>query len=182
MAKLDFRSLIITALLAVLNIVGSYIALALQLPIYLDAIGTILTAMVFSPLYGGLCGLVSNIANGILFDFSSLFFIPSSVLVGILAGFVYDKGLLEKKYYFIGTFLVAFLPSIISSIIAAFAFGGITPSGSSLFAQWFHAKGMNLVLAVFITQFITDYLDKFISIALAKQIKNKLGPGLIKRG
>lgn len=177
--KLDFRKMVITALFATLNIIGSYIALALQLPIYLDTVGTMLAAIVFGPLYGALCGLIANVASGILFDASSLFFLPSAILIGFLAGIVNQKGFLEGKKYFLGTFLVAFLPSIVSSIIAAFAFGGITPSGSSLIAQWLYARGMNLVLAVFLTQFVTDYVDKFVTIGLAKIIGKRIPKSIV---
>ena len=43
-----------------LNIVGGYIASALRLPVYLDMIGTAISAIVLGPWWGALVGVLTN--------------------------------------------------------------------------------------------------------------------------
>ena len=50
MKKINVYSICFVALAAVLNIVGGNIALLLRLPIYLDSLGTMLTAALMGPI------------------------------------------------------------------------------------------------------------------------------------
>ena len=52
--------------------------------------------------------------------------------------------------------------TIVSSLITALVFGGITSSGSTVLVQLFHTAGIPLTASVFLVQFLTDYLDRVI--------------------
>lgn len=52
----------------VINIVGGMLAGALKLPIFLDSIGTMLSAVLLGPWLGALTGLLSNVFQGLLTD------------------------------------------------------------------------------------------------------------------
>ncbi|MDO7205625.1 hypothetical protein Q5M85_17480 [Paraclostridium bifermentans] len=58
--------------------------------------------------------------------------------------------------------------SILSAIIAAFVFGGVTSSGSSYIVQILSAFGIDKVTGVFLTQVLTDYTDKIIAVMIVK--------------
>ena len=60
----------------VINIVGAFIATTLKLPIFIDTIGTFLSAFLFGPVGGMLTGMVTSLINGLTFDPYSLYFIP----------------------------------------------------------------------------------------------------------
>ena len=51
-----------------INFVGGQIALLFKLPIYLDSIGTVLTAIVLGPIYGMLPNVLSGLLMGMTFS------------------------------------------------------------------------------------------------------------------
>lgn len=159
------------ALAAVLNIVGANIALVLRLPIYFDTLGTLMAAMLFGPLYGMLPGLISGILTGITTDIYSLFFLPVQLVIGITAGLLLhsnDEKIRSHRLPLAGmAFLISAPGTVVSSIISAFVFGGITSSGSSIFVQLLHHAGVNLTVSVFCVQFVTDYADRILTIFAA---------------
>lgn len=71
-------------------------------------------------------------------------------------------------------FIFTLPTSIISAMISAFLFGGITSSGSSYIVQVLSVIGVPDVLSVFITQIFTDYADKFVAVLLIGVCVNAL--------
>ena len=57
--------------------------------------------------------------------------------------------------------------TIISSCITAFLFGGITSSGSTVLVQLLAKTPLGMVGSCFVVQFITDYIDRVLCIAVA---------------
>lgn len=162
----NVRNITIVGLGVALNIVGAFIALNLRLPIYMDSIGTIFIACLLGPRYAVLTGVCGSIVSGMTFDPYSLYFAPVQISTGLLAGIMYNKGFLKGIKTPLGVLIFTIPTSIISACIAAFLFGGITSSGSSYIVQILKAIGMSDVFSVFITQVFTDYIDKFIGVAL----------------
>ena len=73
-----------------------------------------------------------------------------------------------KKWQIFPAALVITLPStIISSCITAFLFGGITSSGSTVLVQLLAKTPLGMVGSCFAVQFITDYIDRVLCIAVA---------------
>ena len=149
-----------------LNIIGAFIALGLRLPIYLDSVGTIMVAALLGPKYAVMTGLCGSIISGMTFDIYSLYFAPVQISTGLLAGLMYKNNFLKGFKTPIGVFIFVLPTSILSSIISAGVFGGITSSGSSYIVQILSAFGLNKTVSVFITQIFTDYADKFIGVLL----------------
>ncbi|MGL5756552.1 MAG: ECF transporter S component [Paraclostridium sp.] len=164
--KISTKELTLIALGIALNVVGAFIALNLRLPIYLDSIGTIFIACILGPKYAIITGLCGSMVSGMTFDVYSFFFMPVQISTGLIAGLMYKKGFLNGSKTPIGVFAFSIPTSIISAIIAAFVFGGITSSGSSYIVQMLSSFGINKVVSVFLTQALTDYTDKFISVLL----------------
>ncbi len=90
--QFDTRTLVLMPLAMALNIVlGTAVASALKIPIYLDSIGTILVAALAGPLAGAATGFLSNVVWTYLAPppFGSPFAVPFAVVavvVGLLAG------------------------------------------------------------------------------------------------
>ena len=158
----------IIALGIVLNVVGAFIALTLRLPIYLDSIGTIFIACILGPRYAVLTGVLGSFVSGMTFDMYSLFFMPVQISTGLISGIMFKKGFLKGGKIFIGVMAFSVPTSILSAIIAAFVFGGVTSSGSSYIVQILSAFGIDKVTGVFLTQALTDYTDKIIAVMIVK--------------
>lgn len=148
------------------NIIGAFLALTLKLPVYLDTLGTFLSAFLLGPIAGVLTGAASAIISGITFDPVSLYFIPVQLMTGFMAGVLFKKGLFKGKLIPIGMVIVTVVASVIASVISAYIFGGITSSGSSFIVMYLKEAGINIITSIFSTQILTDLLDKAIVITL----------------
>ncbi len=90
--QFDTRTLVLMPVAMALNIVlGTAVASALKIPIYLDSIGTILVAALAGPLAGAATGFLTNVVWTYLAPapFGSPFAVPFAivaVVVGLLAG------------------------------------------------------------------------------------------------
>ena len=69
-----------------LNIVGGLLASTLKLPVFLDTIGTILTAAILGPWWGALTGGLSNVLASLQSPMDAWFAIVN-ILVGLIVGF-----------------------------------------------------------------------------------------------
>ena len=158
--------LTVTAYCIALNIVGSYLALLLRLPIYLDSIGTILAGALMGPWYGLAAAVGNGLISGVLTDVYSLYFLPVGAVTGLMAGLLFRKGILKGWKVIPGSLALTVPGTALSASISAFLFGGVTSSGSSLLVQLFHHLGLNLVASAFAVQIVTDYADRLISVLL----------------
>lgn len=171
--------LIIMAMTVVINIVGAFVAATLKLPIFIDTIGTFLSAFLFGPISGMLTGIVTALINGLTFDPYSLYFMPVQLVIGIVAGVCYKKNLFKGKYLVLGILITTVIGSIVASIISAFVFGGITSSGTSFIVMYLKEAGVNIVTSIFSTQIIFDLVDKAITVLLVLSLIKAL-PNNIK--
>lgn len=167
--KLTVLQMCFLALAAVLNIAGANIALLLRIPLYLDTLGTFLSAMLFGPFYGMIPGLLSGLLTGFTTDIYSLFYLPVQLVTALAAGFLfYEKSFKTGKYRILLYAVAVTVPgTIVSASITAFLFGGITSSGSSILVQLLHHTGLNLTASVFCVQLLTDYLDRTVMLCLS---------------
>ncbi|MCI5650067.1 MAG: ECF transporter S component [Fusicatenibacter sp.] len=167
------------AFCAALNLIGGTIALMLRLPIYLDTLGTMLSAALFGPLWGMVPGLISGLISGFTSDIYALYYIPVQLIIGFLTGCVFSKRN-PKGWRLVPAAAMISLPgTVVSSAITAFVFGGITSSGSTVLVQLLHGFGMNLTLAVCMVQAATDYVDRILVLALTLAVLSLL-PGSIR--
>ena len=164
----------VTALCAALNITGAFLALVLRLPIYLDSVGTILNAFILGPVFGPLTALISSVISYFTSDPFALAFMPGGMLTGLIAGLVFRAGMLSGKKLPLGTLIATVPGTIYSACTAAYLFGGNTSSGSSILVQVLSKMGMNLVAAAFAVQFVTDYADRLISVAVSTALAKRI--------
>lgn len=170
MKKTNTFKITIMSIAVVLNIIGAFIAVALKLPIFIDTIGTFLSAFLFGPVGGMLTGMVTSLINGLTFDPYSLYFIPVQVIIGLMAGICYKKNLFKGKFLILGIIITTVMGSLMASLISAFVFGGITSSGTSFIVMYLKEAGVNIVASIFSTQILFDLLDKSITVLLVLTI------------
>ena len=160
----------------VINIVGAFLALNLRLPVYLDSIGTVLVSGLLGPVYGMVTGVLGSLISGITFDIYSLYYAPVQLFTGLMAGLVFRTMWLKGWRLPIGSLAVSLPTSVVSAMITAFLFGGITSSGSSYLVVLMNNLGMNLTLSCFLVQVLTDYGDKLIAVILVTATLRSMTP------
>ena len=167
---ISVRKMCVVALAIVLNVIGGQIALMLHLPIYLDSIGTIMIAMLYGPVYGMLPPLLYGLVMGFTLDIYSLYFMPVGLMLGLVTGLVSRYFSLKKWRMIPGAMLITIPGTIVSAVITAVLFGGITSSGSTVIVQVLNKAGLGLTASVFIVQILTDYLDRLLSLVVVSYL------------
>lgn len=155
---------------AALNIVGGLINSALRLPIFLDMIGTAVTAIVLGPWWGALVGAITNIVSSFISGPISLPFAVVNVVGALVWGYAHIAGWTRtNRGFFLVNILVAFAASLTAVPIYVFIFGGATGHFADMMTAAFLAMGQNLVVSVFSSNILVSLADKIISgyVALA---------------
>ena len=166
--RINTYQICLVAMAVVINIVGGQIALMLRLPVYLDSIGTILTGAALGPWFGMLPNLLSGIFMGMTVDIYSLYFAPVGMITGIMSGILLHAepaGRPAKRgWIFLKGLGVSVPGTVMSAAINAVLFGGVTSSGSTVIVQLLARTPLGLTGSIFAVQFLTDYIDRCISI------------------
>lgn len=179
LGKISVHKITLIALAIVINIVGSYIALVLHLPIYLDSMGTIMTAILLGPFYGLFPGVLSALVTGVTSDIYAFYYMPVGIVLGVMTGFVFQKN--KSNKLFVKSFCISVPASLISACITANVFGGITSSGSTMLVQLLAKTPLGLTLSCLIVQFFTDYFDRLLSLWLVFSVIKKLPDSLTNK-
>ena len=164
-----------------INIIFSKIALALELPVFLDCLGTVLAAMLGGTFPAVIAGFCSNAFNGIS-DLTTLYYGIINILIGVTATLFQQKGFFRSIPKAIIAILVfALLGGALGSILTYFLYG--YDFGEGISAPFSVAIYNNLGFSKFFSQlsadFIIDIFDKAIIVAAAILIYRKI-PLLLK--
>ena len=152
--------LCLVAFCIAINVVCPFIAMNLRLPIYMDSIGTILVTRLFGPVYGIMAGVCGSLLCGITFDVYSLYYFPVQILTSLMTYYACKNGWLEGKKTLLAGIMISLPTAIVSAVITAFVFGGITAAGSSYIVVLLNNLGVGLTASCFIVQVLTEYCDK----------------------
>ncbi|MGL4450346.1 MAG: ECF transporter S component [Sarcina sp.] len=182
MRKLTSFKMAFMAIGIAINVIAPFIAMTFRIPIYLDAIGTNLVAMVMGPIEGVIVGVVGSILSGFIFDPSSFYYAPVQIFNGLLIAWLYRKGWVDMKKMFWSMLIVILFVSSSSAIITVYVYGGITPSASTYIYLLLKGIGMGPVPAALVMQALTDYGNQLfctgVSLIVMKRMttsmKNKL--------
>ena len=171
----NIKKLTVIALAVALNIVGSNVALLLKLPIFLDSIGTMLSAIVIGPVAALLTALVGGLVNGALGDIYAIYFAPSGMLMGLIAGLLLHEKKTTLPAILWKNFFVVLPGSALSSLISTILFGGITSAlVTTTIVQVLSATWFSLFQSAFLVQLATDYVDKLVAILLVVVVVKRL--------
>lgn len=145
-----------------INLLFSRLAIVLNLPLYLDSIGIILTASVGGYIPGIIVGYVSNMINGIS-DPVTVYYGTLSVFIAVIAAFGAHRGWHKKvKTVILSIFGYAFVGGILGSILTWCLYG--FDFGTGISAPMAHFFYDNLIHSVFFAQlagdFVIDLIDK----------------------
>jgi signal transduction histidine kinase/DNA-binding response OmpR family regulator len=163
-------SLLLMAGAIVLNIVlGQLVQRVLQLPLYLDSVGTILIAALLGPLAGSIAGALSNLIWGVVFSVPQIMpFAFTAAVIGWAAGLAVSMGAFANVWRVLGAgVLIGVLAALVSAPIAAYVFGGTTGVGTDQLTSYFRATSANVLQAVTVQGLLADPLDKAISFLIA---------------
>lgn len=164
-----------------INYIGKLFAGVLKLPLWLDAIGTVLASMLAGPVIGGLSGLINNIIYGLTMDPISFVYALTSVFIGLVAGIMAYKGWISSwgKAVVIGL-AVGLTAVVISTPLNVAFWGGQTGNVWGDIVFGYVLQGTQSVwLASFLDELVVDLPDKLITVLVAYGIYRVLPDSLI---
>jgi len=167
--KLSTSALVLIPAAVGINYIGKLFAGLLKLPLWLDAIGTVLSAMLAGPVVGALCGAINNIIYGLTMDPISFIYALTSIGIGLAVGVMAQKGRINSFTSVIVVGLVAAcVATVISTPINIGFWGGQTGNvwGDLVYAAII-AHHFPVWIASLVDEFIVDVPDKIATVIVA---------------
>ena len=130
-----------------MNIVLGIITSALGIPLYLDTLGTVLSAAILGPVPGIIVGALSNIITGLIYSVSDIPFCLVNMAVGLIVGLV------AKKWKF------GIVPAVITGI-GIYVYGGLNGSVSDMLVMSLVQGGKTIFQASFLRNVASNLIDK----------------------
>ncbi len=151
-----------------INLFGRYLALLFHLPVWLDVVGTCIAAYFIGPAGGLVAGVSNNLIYGI-WNPSSLIYMLTGVVVGLVFSICAKRGYLEEiSKAMIASFLIGLLSVIISVPLNLFMYDGKSGNmwGDAFYdmLDWY---GRSRVVCAAGDELIVEIVDKPICVLLA---------------
>lgn len=180
---MSLRDLVLVRLGVAVNLVIGQIVAALLLPVYLDAVGTMLVAALVGPRAAIIAGLTSQVLAAVLSgNFSWLPFGVIQIVIALYAWLAARAGVFKHLGVALPAgVLLGLLAGGTAAPIAYYLFGGATAGGVTAVTTTLRFLGVPLKAAVFVSSMSTDLLDKTLSFGLLFLILRTLPKHLAAR-
>lgn len=152
-------------LAAATDIVGSYVAGLLKLPVFLDMIGTCVAAVVLGPWWGALAGALSNVGGAAINGPSNIPFALANIAGALVWGYgvrTFGMGRNAATFFLLNA-IVAVVVALVASPIALFVYGGATGHPSDAITAAIELTGQGLGSAVVASNLVVNVADKLIA-------------------
>ncbi len=145
------------------NVVASWAAASLALPVYLDTIGTFIVAALLGPWWGALTGVLTNVVGAVPNGASNMLFAPVNIAAALTWGYgIRSLGLgRNAPLLFLLSAFVGVVTGLLATPIVLFVFGGATGHPSDLITAAFASFGLER--AALVSNMVTSIPDKVIS-------------------
>ncbi len=166
--KRIFRTVLITILCTVINVLGRAFAVQADLPLWLDTLGTCYAVYFAGPLSGAIAGVAGNIILGTINDLSLAYALTSAAVAAAMS-FCVRKGYMESlTKAAISSFWIGMLSVLISAPLNLIINNGYSGNrwGDALFdmLDW---HGMPKIVCAFAGEAMVDVVDKQVCIIAA---------------
>ncbi len=175
--------LVLCAAGVALNRLGSVLAGALHLPLYLDCLGTVLVSALGGFIPGIVVGYLINLINA-FFDGSSAYYGMLSVMIAVITVVIAERGWFKKVWGCVGAILIfALIGGGLGSVLTWFLYGMDFGDGvSAPLAHRLYESGYGTVFfSQFTADLLADLLDKTIIVCFAALVLHVLPPAWSRR-
>ncbi|MXZ67641.1 MAG: ECF transporter S component [Acidimicrobiia bacterium] len=151
-----------------INLIGRFFTQTLNLPLFLDTIGTTMAAFLAGPWVAAVAGVLTNLVIGLTIEATSIPFGIVNAAIGIVAGYMAAYGFLRSTGKVIVMMLALTATTIITAMpLVVLVFEGVSGSGVDAVTGFFAASGRNMVESVLGQQLLTTPGDKVLTVLLA---------------
>jgi energy-coupling factor transport system substrate-specific component len=166
--KWSTKDIALMGMLAATNVVIGGLVQFFKFPIYLDAVGTIIAALMVGRLGAIAVGTLSFMISAVLISPVYIWFIPTQALIGLSAWILARLGLFRNtsRVVFSGV-IIGVVAGLVSAIPIYFIFGGVAGSGRDLVTGVFVGLGKQVSTAIFYSGLASEPVDKTLQALLA---------------
>ncbi|KLI35825.1 ECF transporter S component [Brachyspira hyodysenteriae] len=148
----------------VINFALTFIVLMLKIPfLFLDSVGTILSAVLLGPIYGAIVGILTNLIISIFISYSHLNFAIVNALIGIIIGIAAKKFKFGIITAIISGTIIGIISPLIGTPISIILSDGFTGTTIDSFIKLLNENGFGFFHASFMMRLLTNILDKVLS-------------------
>lgn len=154
----------------------------LNLPIYMDSIGTIIATLLLGWKRGAIVGVLGFVITSIFINPFAIYFIGTQVIIALVLDF------LAKRAWFSNVWKVALsgiglgiITAIVSAPVIILVFQGATGNGAALVTSFFAQMGNQIVNSVFLSGFSIEPIDKAIQCLIAFFVLKSIPKSLLER-
>lgn len=179
--KLNTAALVLIPAGVGINYIGKLFAGVLRLPLWLDSIGTCLSACLAGPVVGAIVGAMNNIIYGLTVDPISTVYALTNAALGITVGLMAYYGMMKNLGRALVTGVVAGFSAVVVSTPLNIAFWGGTTGNlwGDLLYGWLVSKGAPVWFASFMDEVVVDIPDKLVVILLVLSLYKSLPKSLL---
>ena len=175
-AQFSTKSLVLIPIAVGINLIGGTLSSTLKLPLFLDMIGTTVIACLSGPWVAALCGLLTNVFLALVANPVYLPYALSSVLCGLVIGYMVKAGLFKRTWGVILVWLAcALVNTVTASLITVLVYGGATGvNGTSVLTAALVVAVKNIVISVLSSSMLENLIDKGITVLIAYVIVRRI--------
>lgn len=165
-----------------INVGIGAIVKALNAPLYLDSIGTILATLLLGWRVGAIVGTLGFVVTAVFINPFAIYFIGTQLVIALFVNFLGKLGAYRNVFITIlsgiGLGLVA---AIVSAPVITLVFQGATGNGSALVTSFFVKTGHQILQSVFLSGFSIEPIDKILQSLLAFFILKSMPKSLLTK-
>lgn len=165
-----------------INVGVGAIVKALNAPLYLDSIGTILTTLLLGWRAGIIVGVLGFAITSIFINPFAIYFFGTQIAIALFTNLMgrlaWFSNALKST---ISGFLLGIVAAIISAPVIILVFQGATGNGAALVTSFFAKTGHQIIQSVFMSGFSIEPIDKGLQCLLAFIILKSLPPTLLSK-
>lgn len=151
-----------------INVGIGAIVKALNLPLYVDSVGTILATLLLGWRYGVIVGVLGFVITSLFINPFAIYFIGTQVAIAtyvyLMGKIGWFKNLFKTIISGIGLGIVA---AIVSAPVIILVFKGATGNGAALVTSFFAQMGNQIIESIFLSGFSIEPIDKGLQVLLA---------------
>lgn len=164
-----------------MNIILGIVTSAMGIPLYLDTLGTVLSAVLAGPVAGMIVGGLSNLIVGLIYAPTDIPFALVNITVGLVVGLVAKKFGFSWKVALLTGLALSFIAPAIGTPIGIFVYGGLNGTFSDVLVMSLVQGGQTIFQASFLRNIASNLVDKIGTLLIGWALIKTMPPQFLSR-
>ena len=165
-----------------INVALGAIVKALNMPLYVDSIGTILATLLFGWKKGAIVGVLGFALLSVFNHPFAVYFSLTQIVIAFYIDYAGRKGWFKNALSTIGTgVILGVITAVCSAPISILIFQGATGNGAALVTSFFAQMGNQIVESIFFAGFSIEPFDKILQCLLSYFLLRSIPDSLLEK-